>query len=305
MVGGGEGANKSVRQEKALVKAGITGFTVLCEMLSGGLFMENVKMEKQRTSDPYPTIMGRILRQGVKGFEVGFWPWGAIMGLSKGIVLGGARAGFLNTFLDFGMPKGHADVISGFCAGGVQGMVMSPILLARTRVNQLLTERAAEQGRIKTSFIHEMNISMSILNESIRKDGFRVLTIGMPTMIFKRSMDWGTRFLFMRYLRKAYYEYKQDSSKKLNDLEELSVAFVAGALSVFVTQPVDRLMPLLQAAGRGDASFNHIIRMKLLNEGWGTLQRGLVLRTLHCGWHTTWAVFIATKLYDIVEKVPK
>ncbi|ETO07167.1 hypothetical protein RFI_30224 [Reticulomyxa filosa] len=117
MVGGG--ADAGLKQENALRKGVITGIAVLCEMLSGGLFLENVKMEKQRTSDPYPQIVSRILRQGVKGFEAGFWPWGFVLGVTKGAVLGGSRAFFLNLFLDMGLEKSTADITSGFCAGNV------------------------------------------------------------------------------------------------------------------------------------------------------------------------------------------
>ncbi len=139
-------ANKGLRHESPLKKAGITGFAVILEMLSGGLFMENVKIEKQRTSDPYPQICRRILRQGVSGFEAGFLPWGATLGMTKGAVIGGARAFFLNLYGEkMGMTKGQADVLSGFSAGAVQGVFMSPILLARTRVNQSISERAIQQ----------------------------------------------------------------------------------------------------------------------------------------------------------------
>eukprot|EP00121_Abeoforma_whisleri_P016621 Awhi_evm1s15242 len=70
-------------QQKPLKKAAITGVAVLLEMSSGGLFMENVKMEKQRTSEPYPKIIRNVLSQGVRGFEAGLWPWGVVLGLTK------------------------------------------------------------------------------------------------------------------------------------------------------------------------------------------------------------------------------
>lgn len=107
----------------------VTGFSVVLEMTSAGLFMENVKvcgqssaavpwdgaaarpwvplgaqsgrhvalvrarppqMEKQRTSEPYPSIFRRVLRQGIRGYEAGLWPWGLTLGLTKGTVLGAA-----------------------------------------------------------------------------------------------------------------------------------------------------------------------------------------------------------------------
>lgn len=116
--------------ERASGKHGlVTGFSVVLEMTSAGLFMENVKvcgpssaavpwdgaaerplvwfgsqsgrhvglscarppqMEKQRTSEPYPSIFRRVLRQGIRGYEAGLWPWGLTLGLTKGTVLGAA-----------------------------------------------------------------------------------------------------------------------------------------------------------------------------------------------------------------------
>lgn len=59
------------RDQMPAKKMIITGTAVVAEMASGGLFLENVKMEKQRTSLPYPTLMRQILSQGIKGFEAG------------------------------------------------------------------------------------------------------------------------------------------------------------------------------------------------------------------------------------------
>ena len=307
-------ASQEVRKENVFRKGGITGVAVVCEMLTGGLFMENVKMEKQRTSQPYPTIMRRTLAQGIKGFEAGFWPWGFTLGMTKGVVLGSARAFFLNTFLNTGMSKKRADLISGFAAGAVQGVFMSPILLARTRVNQSLTERAtqaaasgvasgvaASHKQLDTTLFGEMMLSMKILNESIHKEGLSTLLIGMPTMIFKRAMDWGMRFLIISRIKQKYRDI--NNKDKLNNIEDLTCTFTGGSLAVFITMPIDRLMPILQAAGANkDESIQYIIKQQLGKEGLATLQRGLVMRVIHCGWHTTWAIFISKKIYEYIDK---
>lgn len=125
-------------------------------------------MEKQRTNLPYSTLIGRVGRQGLAGFEAGLWPWGVVLGLTKGTVLGGAlvrsppppRANWVelvrlselrrltmaprgsqgtsqNLLRSAGCSDRTTKVASGFMAGAVQGVFMSPILLARTRVNQV------------------------------------------------------------------------------------------------------------------------------------------------------------------------
>ena len=35
-------------------------------------------------------------------------------------------------------------------------------------------------------------------------------------------------------------------------------------------------------------------------EGLSTLQRGFVMRVIHCGWHTTWAIFIANQVTNAI-----
>lgn len=287
-------------RQGVLKKSAVTGVAVVMEMLSGGLFMENVKMEKQRTSLPYPTLMRSILSQGVKGFEAGFWPWGFVLGMTKGTVLGGSRAFLLNICEDtLRMGKESADLASGFGAGAVQGVFMSPILLARTRVNQSLMERASK-GVVNTGFLAEMKLSTTILNQAIREEGLSVLTTGMPAMVFKRAMDWGTRFIFFGIYRRSF-EARKPEGVPLEDWEKLAASFLGGATSVAITMPVDRMMPILQQAGASNESFLTIMKKKVQTEGVFTLQRGFLMRTIHTGYHTMFAIFIANKIYALLE----
>lgn len=298
---GGSGEAKE-KHQNVWKKSAITGAAVVLEMLSGGLFMENVKMEKQRTSQPYPEIMKRILSQGIKGFEAGFWPWGFVLGVTKGSVLGGSRA-FLFKFSEesLGLSREAADVVSGFGSGAVQGVFMSPILLARTRVNQSLVERAAAAGgKLQTGFFTEMKMSTLVLNQAIKDEGAGVIFKGMPAMVTKRAMDWGTRFVFIGMFEKLFQSWKP-AGQKLNETEKLAASFIGGAASVSVTMPIDRMMPILQQAGASGEGFFTILKKKMQTEGLSTLQRGVVMRTLHTGYHTTFAVFIANRIYAFFD----
>eukprot|EP00126_Sphaerothecum_destruens_P009605 Sdes_comp20547_c0_seq1m15268 len=290
------------KKQTPLKKALITGGAVIAEMVSGGLFMENVKMEKQRTSLPYPVLMKRILSQGVRGFEAGLWPWGVILGITKGTVLGGYKVHIQHQCVDFGLSRKTSEYVSGFGAGAVQGAFMSPILLARTRVNQSLTERAAK-GIIDTSMLTEMKISQKIIVEGIQKEGFGLIFQGMGVCIAKRALDWGSRFVFLEIFR-SYLKNNRPSEQpaKLSDTENLLTAFAAGAVSVAVTVPIDRLMPLLQAQGRNSqVSLWQEIHHKFKLEGPSTLFRGWLMRTIHTGYHTMFAVFVADKLYSMLS----
>ena len=294
---GGGGGNKN---QSAFGASAATGVAVIMEMLSGGLFMENVKMEKQRTSRPYADIMGQTLRQGMRGWTAGFWPWGFVLGMTKGSVLGGSRAFLLRSCKeDFGMSKSTADLVSGFGAGAVQGVFMSPILLARTRVNQSLAERAAKEGVIKSGLLNEMKMSTLVLNQAIKEEGVGVIFKGMPAMVFKRALDWGTRFIFIGIFKRQLEANK--GGEKLTDMEDLAASFFGGAASVAITMPIDRMMPILQQSGASSEGFVTILKKKIATEGITTLQRGFLMRTVHTGYHTMFATFVAAKIYSLFE----
>ena len=151
-----------------------------------------------------------------------------------------------------------------------------------------------------------MKLSMSILNDSIRTDGISTLFIGMRTMVFKRAMDWGFRFMIISYLKELYINNKSTEYNiyKLNNIEDLSLTFTGGSLAVFITMPIDRLMPILQAANASkDKTIQQIIKDKMGKDGFlKTMQSGLIMRVIHCGWHTTWAIFISKKIYDAIDQ---
>lgn len=114
----------NVKKESALIKGGITGCTVIAEMLLGGLFLENLKMQKQLLAQPYPQVARTMLSAGLGGFWAGFWPWGAALGLSKGIVLGSAKAFWQNVFLNYtNVSHKNIDFYSGTLAGACQGVL--------------------------------------------------------------------------------------------------------------------------------------------------------------------------------------
>ena len=65
-----------------------------------------------------------------------------------------------------------------------------------------------EAGGKSEGVMGEFVISMKILNDAIKADGIKTLTIGLPTMVFKRSCDWGCRFLFMGVVKRQWREMK-------------------------------------------------------------------------------------------------
>ena len=289
-----------------LGRFGITGTTVVLEMASGGLFMENVKMEKQRSSQPYPTIMRTILGQGVRGFEAGLLPWGVVLGFTKGAVLGSSKAYFQDYWTSQGYDASQAAYISGPMAGGVQGAFMSPLLLARTRVNQSVSERAA-RGEAAMTMSAEVRHSFTILNSLVKEEGAAGLARGMPLFVFKRAFDWGTRFAILTYLRdglKKDHAAQGEAAPKLTQFEKFWTSFMAGALSIPITVPVDRMAPVIQAAGsEAKDGILPYLRRKIAEEGVGTIFRGGIMRTIHTGWHTVFAIFLSDVIAERLSSI--
>jgi len=293
-----ESMTANVKEESAVIKGAITGTTVIAEMLLGGLFLENLKMQKQLLARPYPEVARTMLRAGLGGFWAGFWPWGAALGLGKGIVLGSAKAFWQNVFLNYtNVSKDNIDFFAGTLAGACQGIVMGPTLLARTRVNEGLRIRM-EAGGKSEGVMGEFVISMKILNDAIKADGIQTVTIGLPTMVFKRSCDWGCRFLFMGVVKKQWRQMKANPDEKLKPWERLVSTFIGSGSSVLILQPLDKVLPVIQA-DRGGKSVMDVLRVQIANKGYfGCFWGGMSIRMLHIGWHTSWAIFVAQEIYD-------
>ncbi len=58
---------------------------VLLEMISGGHYMETLKIKKQSSNYTYPGLVKNIWnKHRYKGFYIGFFPWGMLQ-MTKGL----------------------------------------------------------------------------------------------------------------------------------------------------------------------------------------------------------------------------
>jgi hypothetical protein len=283
---------------KTILKGICSGTSVLMEMGTLGLFLENIKLEKQRTSKPYPIITKNLINQGIKGYWSGFVPWGVTLGFSKGFILGYSKKTFDELYGKHFSPY-YANILAGISAGGIQGAFMSPLLLARTRVNQHMMERIQKNPSLKTTIYDEMKISTKILNNEIKNNGVKFLFTGMPMMIFKRCLDWGSRFFIMGIIRHKVLEFKK--TDKLNDFDKIWTAYLSGVMSVSIAQPVDRLMPLIQQKNNNNIGLLNNVMNKIKSEGIFTMYRGWGVRSMQTGWHTMFAVVVTEKLFDYTK----
>jgi hypothetical protein len=183
------------------------GLAALGSQVTGFLFFENVKMERQRTNLPYREIVPRFLTP--KTFINGFFPYGAIQAFSKGFIFG-LNQQYIRPRLHYSQTTNN--LIIGMTTGLTEAAIISPILYIRTHLNTNVTS-----GKSK-----KLDFS------------FKSIFSGCGVLILKRSVDWSTRFVVI------------DSMKKYSPLDNTVFnTFVGAGISAIFSSPIDRLLPII------------------------------------------------------------
>lgn len=74
--------------------------------------------------------------------------------------------------------------------------------------------------------------------------------------------------------------------------------FIGSGSSVLVLQPLDKMMPVIQA-DRGGKTVMDILRAQIAQKGYfGCFWGGMGIRLVHIGWHTSWAIFVSQEIYN-------
>jgi hypothetical protein len=256
----------------------VTGGCMVSELVLGGIFMENLKMEKQRTGRNYGELAKTAVRQGFRGTHAGLIPWGVVMGFGKGFVLGGSMSAIQGAQKRVGWTGGCADIASGVGSGAIQGAALTPMMLARTIVNENVTSKTAQTGIVP--------VFKEMLNRGIMTGG--------TSVIGRQAGNWGCRLMFMSLMS------NEDDSK----FAKLSKAFVSGVGTATLTLPIDTLIPITQS---GEAKSYHggkwgYVRNMLARDGVSILCRGYVMRCLYVGYHTVWAVGVCDIVSSLLNK---
>lgn len=265
------------------------------EPLALGKFTENLKMEKQRTGKPYPQIVRMFASKGLPGIMAGAVPWGVLLGSSKGLFFGlGKACG--DAIVPESIQGKKRAVVQGAFAGSFQGVGIAPFLLASTRVNQAIATGNKEALGLR--------YSCTILGNVIKEEGVQAVTRGMGTNACKRALDWVVRF----YIRETLLEpirtsrakgLKPGEKVKLTDIDKLWTSLAAGGISVYVSTPLDRLLPLLQ---QRDSSKD---TMTLLREqfkgGLNKIYAGAIARSAHAALHVCFLMYVGDKIKQMVS----
>jgi len=193
--------------------------------------------------------------------------------------------------------QGKARAVSmGAFAGAFQGVGIAPFLLASTRVNQ-----AIAAGDMRAT---NLSYSFTILGNVIRNEGIQAITRGMGTNAFKRALDWVVRFYINETLKEPIRKKKSKNLKPgekvvLSDLDKLWTSLAAGGISVYVSTPLDRLLPLLQ---QRDSSKSTVQLFKeQFKGGLPKLYAGAVARSAHAALHVCFLMYVGDKIKQIFK----
>jgi hypothetical protein len=281
-VRGGASATVGTELTKRLINSAIV--TLLFEGCCGHI-LEFFKIVMQ-TSPPgttYVSVFKDITSQkGVSGLWDGFIPWGVLQAVLKGGVFGlayEAAENILKPLAQEGkIPMKLAMTLSGGIAGGLQGFVLSPTLLMKTRV------MTNEVFRESMSLWQTTWKSMVIGGDIIKKEGLGSLMKGANTFATKRVFDWASRFYFADLFEALFIRLKGSSLS----LGEKSVAsFLGGVASTVLTLPLDVLVAKTQDAKKAGVKVSawKLFTDELHKEGWVGLRnnymKGFEARLLH------------------------
>jgi len=197
------------------------------------------------------------------------------------------------------MTKEQRTVVSGGMGGFVQGIVLSPLLLLKTRV---MTDPAfrGQGGLLETA-----GASAKVGARVIKTEGVGALMKGAGVFSLKRAADWTTRYLFVVMVEEAM---RGSPDASLSDMQMAVASLAGGSLSALATIPMDVLVATVQQASKAGTKVSLVDTLKeqLAKGGVGGsiafATRGLVARVAHVALTTLMMKTITTRVYDILYR---
>ena len=286
---------------KLLVSALVTlVFELFC-----GHMCEFLKILRMTTGLPYATLVKNITRdKGVLGLWDGFFPWGVFQSIGKGGAFGLAHAIILPQLVklhnDGYFSMKVASVMGGGLAGGVQGYVLSPLLLLKTRV---MTDPVFRE---KMSLFDTVIKSFSVGAKVVTKEGPMALMKGSNVYALKRVFDWSSRYWLAEVIESV--AVSASSTGSLTDLQKMSCVLSGGALSSVLTLPLDTLVAKIQDAKAAGVPMNpaEMISSEYSKGGvkglWNAYMKGWEARTVHVALTTVAMKSWCPLVYDVLFK---
>lgn len=249
-------------------------------MMMGGHWLEMLKVQRQAGTYPSYGAAARHMWQqlGIAGFYKGFFPYGALQGLYKGVPVLFTQDVVKRRLVSGGWDQRYAGVGAGVAAGMVQGAFVAPT----QRLKSMIATNP-EAGAMSTGLIAQV----------IKTEGVQTVFKGTSATVVRRGIDWGMRFygkeLFERVLRAR--KKANGQSEKLSAAESFA-AGLFGGLCCSINHPLDvfvanlqkhRVLPL--SPGGVAAELMAEARAKGF---FAVFYRGVAMRCLHASYHTAW-----------------
>lgn len=223
----------------------------------------------------------------------------------------GASFGFGQT-LGYNLLKGHLpefqrEVASGGVGGLVQGVVMSPLLLLKTRVMTMPEMR--NSGGVLATTIASTKMGARV----VRQEGPMALMKGSVLFSTKRMADWTTRFFFAEVVADSIRKYNANRGvvRSLTFNESSTAALMGGALSATATIPMDVLVATFQSSAKAGqkVSILEVWKEKMAAGGISGVVRystkGYVARVAHVAATTLLMKSVSTAVYELYSAVKK
>lgn len=234
------------------------GLSAVFSQLTGFLFLENVKMEKQRTNMSYQRIIPHFLRPGT--FISGFFPYGMIQAYSKGFIFG-MNQSYVKPYLTRHISNSFfQNIAMGLSTGITEALLTSPLLYARLHVNKNLVE-----GKKRESMFNIFRFS-----------SFSSIFKGVNVLIAKRTIDWSSRLVLIDIVTNFSSRYGIES-KTVN-------TFIGASISSVFSAPVDRLLPIIYT--------KQSVLEILKNQGLSFFYKGFTFRCLSTAHYTTFLLVL-------------
>lgn len=281
-----------------------SGVTLAFEA-SMGHQLEYIKIVRQTTMQPYHVIVSQIVsRRGIVGLWDGFLPWGATQAVTKGAVFGFAYNLLKRLFAGLGddiVSPSVGNTLAGAGAGGFQGLVLSPMLLLKTRVmtDPIYQQRSAQPGA--SALLESFSIGWRV----VRTEGVASLLKGAGTFAAKRVGDWGSRYAFTNAAENAIAS--ACGARRLSYTQKISAALIGGLASSALTIPIDVMVANIQAASAAGkkTSFVGSFTDKFRNGGMeavaGFATRGFLPRCIHVTLTTVVVITGTAYVQDLLD----
>lgn len=251
---------------KIIMIGSITSFS---EMFFGGHYLESIKLSKQSSGASYHNIIKDLWKKdGFKCFHRGFYPWGFIQS-TKGIPLLYTQHNVSNLLEKYQINGSNNSIISGLVGGAVQGVYVTP--LQKLKVLAVTSDKKLNYNT--TYFIYD----------TVKNNGIKALLDGLGPTVTRRSLDWGIRLYGIDYVANKLYNKQR---KELTTNESVISSMIGGSFS-FITTPIDVTITQLQKNQNKDKPKTEIIRDFYNQNGLKGFTRGIMFRTLHISWNTT------------------